>query len=114
VRDQLLERGAAKLGWSYGAMPRNVLGCDTGIECGRCGMGCRIGAKQSTTKTWLADAAAHGARILTGVKVDTVTTSSGRATGVEARTTDGRALEVRARAVVVAAGAIQTPALLLR
>lgn len=113
-RDAILERGALALGWESAAMPRNVLGCDQDVECGRCGMGCRVGAKQSTAKTWLADAAAAGTRILTGVSVRTVSTSFGRATGVEATSTDGHRVRVRARAVVVAAGAIQTPALLQR
>src|SRR5690606_24206662 len=94
--------------------PRNVLGCDQDVECGRCGMGCRIGAKQSTAKTWLAAAAAAGARILTGVTVRTVSTSFGRATGVAGTSADGHRVRVRARAVVVAAGSIQTPALLQR
>lgn len=113
-RDAILERGALALGWDSAAMPRNVLGCDQDVECGRCGMGCRVGAKQSTAKTWLADAAEAGARILTGVGVRTVSTSFGRATGVEGRSADGHRVRVRARAVVVAAGAIQTPALLQR
>lgn len=113
-RDAILERGALALGWESAAMPRNVLGCDQDVECGRCGMGCRVGAKQSTAKTWLADAAAAGARILTGVNVRTVSTSFGRATGVVGTSADGHRVRVRARAVVVAAGAIQTPALLQR
>lgn len=113
-RDAILERGARALGWDVAAMPRNVDGCDQDVECGRCGMGCRLGAKQSTAKTWLADAAAAGARILTGVSVRTVSTSFGRATGVVGGSTDGHRVRVRARAVVVAAGAIQTPALLQR
>lgn len=113
-RDAILERGARALGWDVAAMPRNVLGCDQGVECGRCGMGCRLGAKQSTAKTWLEDAAEAGARICTGVTVRTVTTSFGRATGVEGATAEGHRVRVRARAVVVAAGAIQTPTLLQR
>ncbi|GAA3543142.1 GMC family oxidoreductase [Nocardioides daeguensis] len=113
-RDAILERGARALGWDVAAMPRNVAGCDQDVECGRCGMGCRLGAKQSTAKTWLEDAAHAGARICTGVTVRTVTTSFGRATGVEGVTADGHRVQVRARAVVVAAGAIQTPALLQR
>ncbi|WGX99385.1 GMC family oxidoreductase N-terminal domain-containing protein [Nocardioides sp. L-11A] len=113
-RDAILERGARALGWDVAAMPRNVVGCDQDVECGRCGMGCRLGAKQSTAKTWLADAADAGARICTGVSVRTVLTSFGRATGVEGVTAQGHRVRVRSRAVVVAAGAIQTPALLQR
>lgn len=114
VRDQVLERGAQALGWSVDAMPRNVIGCDQGIECGRCGMGCRIGAKQSVTKTWLVDATDNGARIYVGARARTVTVENGRAVGVTAVSPNGDVLTVKSRAVVVAAGAIQTPALLQR
>ncbi|MCW2857012.1 MAG: oxidoreductase [Marmoricola sp.] len=114
VRDQVLERGAKALGWNVDAMPRNVIGCDAGIECGRCGMGCRIGAKQSTLKTWITDASERGARIYIGANARRVTVEGGKATGVVATSPDGRTLTVKAKAVVVAAGAIQTPALLKR
>ncbi|UMG92396.1 GMC family oxidoreductase N-terminal domain-containing protein [Nocardioides sp. TF02-7] len=95
-------------------MPRNVLGCDQDVECGRCGLGCRLGAKQSVTKTWLEDAYAAGARIYTGVTARRVTSARGRATGVEAVSAEGHRVVVRSRAVVAAAGALQTPALLKR
>ncbi|MFL6060999.1 MAG: GMC family oxidoreductase N-terminal domain-containing protein [Marmoricola sp.] len=114
VRDQVLERGAKALGWNVDAMPRNVIGCDQGIECGRCGMGCRIGAKQSVAKTWLVDAAEKGARMYVGASARTVTIENGKAVGVTAISPEGNVLTVRSRAVVVSAGAIQTPALLLR
>ena len=63
-RDEIMRAGCDALGWHIDAMPRNVRGCDQGKECGYCGLGCRIGAKQSTTKTWLADAANAGARLV--------------------------------------------------
>lgn len=113
-RDQALERGATALGWNIAAMPRNVSRCDQGVDCGRCGYGCRIGAKQSTAKTWLADAAGHGARLYVGVKAQRITVAGGRATGVVATGLDGHTLTVKARAVVVAGGSLQTPALLRR
>lgn len=113
-RDQFLERGADALGWACSAMPRNVRGCDQGVECGRCGMGCRLGAKQSTDRTWLADAAEHGARLYTGITVDRVTVANGRATGVTGVSAEGAPVTVRARAVVAAGGSIHTPALLQR
>ncbi|GAA2365807.1 GMC family oxidoreductase N-terminal domain-containing protein [Dactylosporangium salmoneum] len=113
-RDALMQRGLTKLGWHVDEMPRNVDGCDTGIECGRCGLGCRIGAKQSVAKTWLVDAQRSGARLVVGVDVRTVTVTAGRATGVAGRTADGHPVTIRARAVVAAAGSVQTPALLRR
>ncbi|MEU2100787.1 FAD-dependent oxidoreductase [Nocardia sp. NPDC019255] len=115
ARDGVLERGARALGWEVDTLPRNVTdACDAGVECGRCGYGCRLGAKQSVTKTWLADAADRGARLVVDADVRRIAVRNGRAQGVSAVTSDGVAIEVRARAVVAAAGAIQTPALLRR
>ncbi|QNS02672.1 GMC family oxidoreductase N-terminal domain-containing protein [Streptomyces xanthii] len=114
ARDAVMERGLRALGWHVDAMPRNVVGCDTGTDCGRCGYGCRLGAKQSVTKTWLADAEAAGARLVVDTAVRTIDVKQGRAVGVRAVTSSGHSVSVRARAVVVAAGAVQTPALLRR
>jgi long-chain-alcohol oxidase len=95
-------------------MPRNVRGCDQGRECGYCGLGCRLGAKQSVTKTWLADAFGAGARLVVNTRADRVIVEGGAARGVEARTLDGHRVTVRSRAVVAACGALHTPALLRR
>lgn len=112
MRDQLMEKGLRELGWHAAEMPRNVDGCRVD-ECGYCTMGCRLGAKKSTTLTYLQDAADHGARIVTGAHVEAVLTQDSRATGVQARVGDHQ-LTVNARAVVLAAGALNTPAILLR
>jgi choline dehydrogenase-like flavoprotein len=94
-------------------LPRNVRGCAQDDGCGYCGMGCRLGAKQSTLVTYLPDAVARGARIVVGCDVRRVVIQAGVATGVEGRV-GAHALTVRAKAVVVAAGSIHSPALLLR
>jgi long-chain-alcohol oxidase len=112
-RDELMEAGLRKLGWHVDVLPRDVRGCSQDAGCGWCGFGCRLGAKQSTMRTYLEDAAKHGARLVVGADVRKVLVDDGRATGVEA-TAGGHRLRVRARAVVAAAGAIETPALLLR
>ena len=109
ARDQLMQRGLEALGWHVAEMPRNVVGCEQGVVCGTCGYGCPLGAKQSTMRTWLADAAAAGARIVVGAKARRVLVERGTAAGV-----DAGPVQVRSRAVVVAGGAIETPALLLR
>jgi long-chain-alcohol oxidase len=113
VRDQLMEQGLRRLGWHAAPLPRNVRGCAQDAGCGWCGFGCRLGAKQSTLVTFLEDAAAHGARIVVGADVRRVLVDEGWAVGVEAQVGASR-LRVRARAVVAAGGAIETPALLLR
>lgn len=112
-RDRVLIRGLERLGWHHGLLPRNVRGCTQDDACGYCGYGCRAGAKQSTLVTYLPDATARGARIVVDCDVRRVVIAGGRATGVEARVR-GRALTVRAKAVVVACGSIHSPALLLR
>jgi long-chain-alcohol oxidase len=114
ARDAVMERGLRELGWHVDAMPRNVRGCDMGIDCGRCGFGCRLGAKQSVAKTWLKDAATAGARLVVGVRTETIKHGNGKATGVSGTSASGHKVTVNAKAVVVACGAIQTPALLGR
>jgi long-chain-alcohol oxidase len=114
TREQVLHRGLSGLGWHVDSMPRNVRGCDQGENCGYCGFGCRLGAKQSTVKTWLADAHAAGTRVLVNTSAERVLVDAGAARGVQARTGGGHRVTVRARAVVAACGAIHTPALLRR
>jgi choline dehydrogenase-like flavoprotein len=95
-----------------------VTDCPGGEECGFCGYGCRRGAKNSTATTYLADAVQRGSRIVAHCVVQRVLIERGHATGVEAvtRSPDGKAvaLTVRAKVVVVAAGAINTPGVLRR
>ena len=112
ARDQIMEKGLRNLGWHVDEQPRNVNGC-TEEACGYCTMGCRIGAKRSTLVSYLQDAADGGARIIVNADVQWIHTDQGRVTGVIARVGD-LPLNVRARVVVLAAGALNTPALLLR
>lgn len=112
-RDEVMEAGLKKLGWHVDMLPRAVRGCSQDEACGYCGFGCRIGAKQSTMRTYLQDAQAAGARVIAGIDVRRVLVSNGRAVGIEGRAGSKR-LTVNARAVVAAGGAIESPALLLR
>jgi len=114
AREQILQRGLQSLGWHCAPMPRNVIGCEQGKICGHCGFGCSIGAKQSAVKTWLADAQEAGARFFVETRAERVRVEGGTAVGVEARTRRGQRVSVRCKAVVIACGAIHTPALLLR
>jgi choline dehydrogenase-like flavoprotein len=116
ARDARLQLGLDALGFHAGRMPRNVgPECDQGVRCGSCGYGCPFRAKRSSLHTWLEDAASRGAQLLVDTHVERVMTRDGAATGVEAthRPTGAR-VRIRSRAVVVAAGALHTPALLLR
>ena len=114
TRDATMQRGLHELGWHVDFMPRNVRGCDQGRSAATAATAAGSAAKQSTAKTWLVDAQKAGARIVVGTRAERVVVESGAARGVEARTADGHAITVRSRAVVAAAGAIHTPALLRR
>ncbi|MGZ4186619.1 MAG: GMC family oxidoreductase N-terminal domain-containing protein [Solirubrobacteraceae bacterium] len=114
TREQKLRDGCLALGWHVDAMPRGVRKCAQGKECGYCGLGCRVGAKQSVVKTWLADAHGAGARLVVRCRVRKVVVEGGSARGVVGVTAEGKRLEIRSRAVVAACGAIHTPALLRR
>jgi long-chain-alcohol oxidase len=114
AREEVLDRGLRALGWHVDAMPRNVIGCDQGKVCGYCGYGCAIGAKQSATKTWLADAQQSGARFVVETRALRVRIEAGSATGVEALSKGGHQVTIRCKAVVAACGSIHTPGLLLR
>ena len=116
-KDQVILTGAERLGWDAAPVRRNTPGCD---DCGSCPFGCRRGTKQSGIRVHLARAAAAGARIVPQVRVTRVLIERGRAVGVQGRAlipgTDAepqvRPVVVRARQVVLAAGALRTPALL--
>jgi choline dehydrogenase-like flavoprotein len=111
AKERLMARAADLLGLEHRPIRRNVVGCE---GRGRCLQGCPTGAKQSVDRTLLADALAAGATVASSVEVDGVVVQGGRATGVEGRAAGGGRVRARARrAVVVAASAIQSPALLL-
>src|SRR6185369_4553208 len=92
--------------------------CDDPRVCGYCYTGCQKGCKQSTLKTYLQDASDAGARFVVGARADRITIADGAAAGVEATVTnaDGSTtkLTVEAATVAVAAGSVESPALLLR
>ncbi|MCS6909699.1 MAG: FAD-dependent oxidoreductase [Anaerolineales bacterium] len=115
---QVLERACDRLGLGCGVIPQNRFGCDEPDLCGWCTFGCPRGTKRSAPRTYLADAAEHGARFLVNAEAKKVLIENGRATGVEvevvAAPNGPRTLTVHARAVVVAAGSLHSPALLLR
>ncbi|MES1204773.1 MAG: GMC family oxidoreductase [Pseudomonadota bacterium] len=120
---KLLE-GARKLGWAPELIRRSVKGC---ARLGYCGLGCPIDAKQSALITYVPDAIAAGANVFTNLRARLIEIDHGRARavicevieatppGAARGTTRGRRMVVHARrGVVLAGGAINTPALLQR
>jgi choline dehydrogenase-like flavoprotein len=108
---EVMARGCNALGWSHFAIRRNAPGCD---GSGFCDFGCRTDARRGTHIAYVPPALEKGAMLLTGLRAEQIVLSGGRAVGVDAITHDGRTIRVRARAVVLAGGAIPTPLLLLK
>jgi choline dehydrogenase-like flavoprotein len=116
--NELLRKGALKLGIAAAAIQRNVKGC---WNLGSCGMGCPTNAKQSMLVTTLPVALDRGARLLVETRAQQLVLANQRVVGLRAVAVnqDGSAASavecrIEARHVVVAGGAINSPALLLR
>jgi choline dehydrogenase-like flavoprotein len=116
--NDLLRRGAMKLGIEAAAIRRNVKAC---WNLGSCGMGCPTNAKQSMLVTTLPAALDHGARLLVQTRAQRFELEHGKVKAllcVPARSDGGAETELSTRIVarhyVVAGGAINSPALLLR
>jgi choline dehydrogenase-like flavoprotein len=85
------------------------------MSCGSCLQGCPTNAGKSTLNTYIHDAWARGLLELRAeAAVERVLIEDSQATGVEYLDAAGERHTVRAGAVVVAAGALNTPQLLLR
>jgi len=110
-------RGAQSLGYNWSVIARNSLGCDI-EQCGNCMFGCRVGGKQSAATTYLIDAIRSGARLIAPYSARRLTENKGQVTGVEGTVRDANGtptvMRIKAKRVVLAAGAIETPALLMR
>jgi len=124
--NDLLRRGAAKLGIPAQAIARNVKGC---WNLGSCGMGCPTNAKQSMLVTTIPAALDKGAQLLVETRAERFELAGGLKNGqIKAllcsfgvsNTAPGQPLHARAatkiiaKHYVLAGGAINSPALLLR
>jgi choline dehydrogenase-like flavoprotein len=99
-----LEEGAARLGLEVLLPMHNRDLCD---GCGYCVIGCAYNRKRHAVFTFLEPAVRLGLRIVTRARVDSLRRQQDR------WIVRGPGLEVSARRVVLAAGALRTPALLL-
>jgi choline dehydrogenase-like flavoprotein len=113
-----LANGARKLGYSFGIVRRNVKDC---WNLGYCGMGCPTNAKQSMLVTTIPGALARGATLVTRARAlafewrgDRVQSLRCVAMDANGNAPTARRITVRARVFIACAGAIGTPALLLR
>lgn len=107
--DKVQKRAARRLGWSEFNARRNTPGCR---GCGRCHMVCPHGGKSSVDQELLPRAAAAGARILAGCRVERVDRGLVEGALVDELGRPAGRLRVTADHVVLSAGAISTPRIL--
>ncbi|KAF2641851.1 long chain fatty alcohol oxidase [Massarina eburnea CBS 473.64] len=127
--NQILLEGARKLGYAHKAVPQNTGG--KRHYCGHCTFGCGSCDKQGPVVSYLPDAARAGAQFIEGFHAEKIlfSTKDGEkvATGVQgtwaSRDINGgvsgipltkRKVIINAKRVIVSAGTMQSPLLLLR
>ncbi|MCB9596001.1 MAG: GMC family oxidoreductase [Sandaracinaceae bacterium] len=106
----VVERGFGALGLDVEVLRRNAEGCE---GRGFCDFGCPRGARRSVDVAYLPDALGRGAVVLENTCAERVSVVDGAAKGVHT-VCEGRSVFVRARAVVLAAGALESPRVLAR
>ena len=118
--NELLRRGADKLGIASATISRNVKGC---WNLGSCGMGCPTNAKQSMLVTTIPAALDQGATLLVETRAEKLVLARGKVQALHciavqpngAPVDAGKpATTIVARHFVLAGGAINSPAVLLR
>lgn len=118
TNNQLLAKGLDKLGWSHKVIPRNVKGC---ANLGYCGMGCPLNAKQSMLVSCIPEALNAGARLICRARVEELLMNADKVAGValtsmnrHGQVKQKNVTRIKARHTVLSAGAIGTPAIMLR
>lgn len=114
--NRLFKEACEKLGYRVEQFPINVKGCR---GAGLCNLGCPNGAKQGTNRVQLPEAQRRGVQVITNCRVDTVEDHwvyarvENPGFGEPSSLPEGT-YRIRAELVVVCAGAVNSPALLLR
>ncbi|KAJ3256688.1 hypothetical protein HK103_005183 [Boothiomyces macroporosus] len=111
VPNSLFFEGCKKLGYHITAIPQNTGGQEH--QCGFCTFGCPNGGKKSSTITWIKDAAEAGCKFISNVEVQQVLHKNGNATGILA-VKNGKPVRINSKKVVLSAGSMNTPVILLK
>jgi choline dehydrogenase-like flavoprotein len=113
-----LRQGCEALGWQYTVINRNVNGC---ANLGYCGMGCPLNAKQSMLVSTIPSAMQAGAMLISRVSARELRWQGNQIQSLVAVPVNSYfqpdyriTLSFKAKHYIVAAGAIGSPALLLR
>ncbi|KAG9284692.1 hypothetical protein G9A89_002923 [Geosiphon pyriformis] len=109
--NKVLIDGCKKLGFDVETIPQNSAAYPH--QCGWCCFGCRYGEKQGALMTFLRDAKDNGAKFIQNCYVEKVIINNGKAVGVSAKI-DGHEFTIHAQKIIVSAGSLNSPAILIR
>lgn len=115
--NRVFRQGCERLGLSLKQFALNIKDCE---RCGFCNLGCPYGSKRGTLEVQLPAAMAQGVELIANCRIERV--FDGGAEGVIAKAPDGTkegkhepgAVRFSAKVVVIAAGTLNSSALLLR
>ena len=116
-RNLSFKRGCEALGIAAEPIRRNVRGCKGSAECFS---GCRNQAKRSTDLVFIRDALDRGARVYSSLRIEKIESDGRRASAITGHVvrpySEDASHEVRieAKIIVLAAGCMATPLILLR
>jgi choline dehydrogenase-like flavoprotein len=115
---ELFLNAARSLGYSAGPLKRNMN--ENCVGCGICTLGCPTAGKRPTLLNYIPRASELGCQVYCDFRVEKILSAFGSATGVAGSILDRRTgkrrarFRVRAKIVVLSAGAVGTPLLLLQ
>jgi choline dehydrogenase-like flavoprotein len=114
--NQLFAKGVTNLGYRGGRLSHNRQGCK---ESGFCELGCSFNAKMNALRVYIPRAVKAGAKIFSNTRADKINYSKKRAYSCSAHVRNPEnkiiaTLTINFKLIVVSAGAIESPLLLLR
>lgn len=110
--NEKLKLACESMGWEWDVVKRNVKGC---ANLGLCGLGCPINAKQSPIVSSLPRAQKNGAQIVYNLKALKLVHRGDKIEGLECAARNGKTkTRIKAKKYILSAGAIGTPAIMLR
>lgn len=110
--NKLFKAGCEKLGWHVDQFAINTRNC---AGLGTCNLGCPRSAKQGTAVVQIPVAERNGVQVIANCKVDSISNNDVLATidGSSSEHPAGR-YRISAKKIILSAGAIHTPAILMR
>lgn len=108
----VIARGCDALGFRHYPVKRNAPDCDAQAVCD---FGCPTDARLSTNVSYIPYALRSSALLLEETRASRILIENGRAVGIEAESvSSNKKITIRSKVVVLACGAIMTPAFLLK